>query len=93
MKQVFALAAYVLLAALCGAGAQDLNQLELGTHDLAEIKTLTGVTLVFDPTRIVMVFVLSRTLGSTAGRGKAMRMSPLRRMRLCPGRSPEEDVS
>lgn len=53
MKQVFALAAYVLLAALCGAGAQDLNQLELGTHDLAEIKTLTGVTLVFDPTRIV----------------------------------------
>jgi hypothetical protein len=66
MKQVFVLVSYVLLAALCGASAQDLNQLELGIHDLAEIKTLTGVTLVFDPTRIVMVFALS------AGRGKTI---------------------
>jgi hypothetical protein len=72
MKQVIVLAAYVLSAALCGASAQDLNQLELGTHDLAEIKTLTGVTLVFDPTRIVMVFALSRTLGSAAGHGKTI---------------------
>jgi len=72
MKQVFVLVAYVLLAALCGASAQDLNQLELGIHDLAEIKTLTGVTLVFDPTRIVMVFALSRTLGSAAGHGKTI---------------------
>ena len=72
MKQVIVLAAYLLQAALCGASAQDLNQLELGTHDLAEIKTLTGVTLVFDPTRIVMVFAQSAPLGSAAGGGKAI---------------------
>src|SRR4051794_20359697 len=52
-----------LIAAVSGASAQDLNRLELGTHDLAEMKTLTGVTLVFDPTKIMMVYSLPRSAG------------------------------
>jgi hypothetical protein len=45
----------------------DLNRLELGIHDLAEIKTVGGITLVFDPTRITMAYALPRPLGSSAG--------------------------
>jgi hypothetical protein len=41
----------------------DLNRLELGIHDLAEIKTVGGITLVFDPTRITMAYALPRPLG------------------------------
>jgi hypothetical protein len=40
-----------------------LNRLELGIHDLAEIKTVGGITLVFDPTRITMAYALPRPLG------------------------------
>jgi hypothetical protein len=69
MKLPSVLAASLLLAALCGARAQDLNQIELGTHELAETKTLTGVTLVFDPTKITMIYFLSRTPGSASGPG------------------------
>ena len=45
------------------AGAEDLNKLELGIHDLAEMKTLKGVIVVFDPTKITMVFTLPRSSG------------------------------
>jgi hypothetical protein len=51
------------LAALPAATALELNRLELGTHDLAEIKTLSGVTLVFDPTKIFMIYALTRSSG------------------------------
>jgi hypothetical protein len=51
------------LAPIPGATAQELNRLELGTHDLAEMKTLSGVALVFDPTKIVMVYALPRSSG------------------------------
>ena len=56
---VFALACS-LISAVPGAATPDLNRLELGIHDLAEMKTLSGVTLVFDPTKIIMVYVLPR---------------------------------
>ena len=63
MKFLVAALAGLLPAALPAAAAQDLNRLELGSHDLAEMKTLSGVTLVFDPTKIVMIYVLPRSPG------------------------------
>lgn len=45
----------------------DLNRLELGIHDLAEMKTVSGITLVFDPTKITMAYALPRPAGSPAG--------------------------
>ncbi len=53
-----------LVAAFGQAAVTDLNKLELGTHDLAEMTTSTGITLIFDPVKISMVFVLPRTPGS-----------------------------
>jgi hypothetical protein len=45
----------------------DLNRLELGIHELAELKTIAGISLVFDPTRITMAYALPRPPGSSAG--------------------------
>jgi hypothetical protein len=63
MKPIVLALACSLISALPGAAAQDLNRLELGIHDLAEMKTLSGVTLVFDPTKIIMIYVLPRSPG------------------------------
>ncbi|MEP6839558.1 MAG: hypothetical protein ABJA75_15995 [Bradyrhizobium sp.] len=52
------------------APARDLNSLEMGTHDLAEVTTSSGITLTIDPVKIGMVFVLPRTSGS--GRGSTV---------------------
>ena len=63
-KQIFVALGGLLVLGHCVASAEalasveDLNKLELGTHNLAEMKTLKGVTVVFDPTKIVMVFTL-----------------------------------
>ncbi|MET3837987.1 hypothetical protein [Bradyrhizobium sp. OAE829] len=65
MKQVLVLIGCLLSTAAAG---QDLNRLELGVHDLVEIKTLTGITLVVDPTKIVMAYALPRP----SGRGAAI---------------------
>jgi hypothetical protein len=59
-----------LVAAYGQATVRDLNRLELGTHDLAEMKTSSGITLTIDPVKIAMVFVLPRTSGS--GRGSTV---------------------
>jgi hypothetical protein len=72
MKRILALVAGVLSMALCEATGQDLNKLELGIHELAEVKTLTGVTLVFDPTKIIMVYAPPRTLGTKSGSGRTI---------------------
>lgn len=72
MKQAFLALACVSIAAPFGATAQDLNKLELGTHDLAELKTLSGITLVFDPTKITMVYTQPRPLGSSPGRSASI---------------------
>ena len=63
--------ALILIACLLStaeAAGQDLNRLELGIHDLVEVKTLTGITLVVDPTKIVMAYALPRS----SGRGAAI---------------------
>lgn len=59
-----------LVTAFGQAPVRDLNRLELGTHDLAEMKTSSGITLIIDPVKIAMVFVLPRTSGS--GRGSTV---------------------
>jgi hypothetical protein len=68
LRQLFILSVIFLLCDLVAAFGQpavaDLNKLELGTHDLAEMTTSTGITLIFDPVKISMVFVLPRTSGS-----------------------------
>jgi hypothetical protein len=63
MKQALVLIACLLSTAAAG---QDLNRLELGIHDLVEVKTLTGITLVVDPTKIIMAYALPRPLGRGA---------------------------
>jgi hypothetical protein len=63
MKSGVLIFVYSLVAVLSSATAQDLNRLELGIHDLAEMKTLSGVTLVFDPTKIWMIYSLPRSAG------------------------------
>src|SRR6478736_3239189 len=65
MEQALILFACLLSTAAAG---QDLNRLELGIHDLVEVKTLTGITLVVDPTKIVMAYALPRP----SGRGAAI---------------------
>lgn len=45
------------------ASAEGVNRLEPGTHDLAEMKTLKGVTVAFDPTKITKDFTLPRPPG------------------------------
>jgi hypothetical protein len=57
------LALACLIAAPSIATAQDLNRIELGTHELFEMKTLNGVRLVFDPTKILMACALPRSSG------------------------------
>ena len=64
MKQALILIACLLSTAVAG---QDINRLELGIHDLVEVKTLTGITLVVDPMKIVMAYALRRP-----GRGTAI---------------------
>jgi hypothetical protein len=63
LSRLLSVAAVMPFVALPGATAQELNRLELGIHDLAEMKTLSGVTLVFDPTKIIMVYALPRSSG------------------------------
>jgi len=67
-KPFFLLFGSLLIAGPCLA-VEDLNQVELGIHELAEMKTLKGVNLVFDPTKISMVFTLPRSPGSSPGSG------------------------
>jgi hypothetical protein len=68
-KQIFLALGGLLVLGHCVASdealasVEDLNKLELGTHDLAEMKTLKGVTVIFDPTKIIMVFTLPRSSG------------------------------
>ena len=56
----------VLIAGLCNATADEL--LDLETRDLAEMKTVSGITVVFDPGKISMVYTLPRSSGSSSSR-------------------------
>ena len=42
--------------------------LDLETRDLAEMKTVSGITVVFDPGKLSMVYTLPRSPGSSPGR-------------------------
>jgi len=55
----------ILLAGLCNATAHEL--LDLETRDL-ETKTVSGITVVFDPGKISMLYTLPRSLGSSPSR-------------------------
>jgi len=56
----------ILIAGLCNATADEL--LDLETRDLAEMKTVSGITVVFDPGKISMVYTLPRSSGSLSSR-------------------------
>jgi hypothetical protein len=56
--------ACILVAGLSDATADDL--LDLGTCDLARVKTVSGISLAFDPGKITMVYALPRP-GSPRG--------------------------
>jgi len=57
--------ACILIGGLSVATADDL--LDLGTRDLARTKTVSGITLAFDPGKITMVYALPRPIGSARG--------------------------
>jgi hypothetical protein len=57
--------ACILIGGLSEATADDL--LDLGTRDLARMKTVNGITLAFDPGKITMVYALPRLIGSARG--------------------------
>ena len=56
--------AWILVAGYSDATADDL--LDLGTRDLVRMKTVSGITLAFDPGKITMVYALPRP-GSPRG--------------------------
>jgi hypothetical protein len=56
----------ILIAGMSNATADEL--LDLGTRDLAEMKTVSGITVVFDPGKISMVYTLPRSMESSHSR-------------------------
>jgi hypothetical protein len=56
----------ISIAGLCNAAADEL--LDLETRLLAEMKTVRGITVVFDPGKISMVYTLPRSSGSSSSR-------------------------
>jgi hypothetical protein len=67
--------ACILVAGLPDATADDL--LDLGTRDLARMKTVGGITLAFDPGKITMVYALPRP-GSPRGNASIANVVGLR---------------
>ena len=65
-KHAFVAFICILIAGLSDATADDL--LDLGTRDVAEMKTVSGITVVFDPGKITMVYTLPRSPGSSPSR-------------------------
>jgi len=57
--------AWILVAGYSDATADDL--LDLGTRDLARVKTVSGITLAFDPGKITLVYALPRPIGLAKG--------------------------
>jgi len=56
----------ILIAGISNATADEL--LDLETRDLAEMKTVSGITVVFQPGKITMVYTLPRSMGSSPSR-------------------------
>src|SRR5437870_12903894 len=66
MKAAFLAFTCILIAGISNATADEL--LDLETRDLAEMKTVSGITVVFDPGKISMVYTLPRSSGLSTGR-------------------------
>jgi hypothetical protein len=56
----------ILIAGISNATADEL--LDLETRDLAEMKTMSGITVVFNPGKISMLYTLPRSMGSSPSR-------------------------
>ena len=65
-KAAFLAFTYILIAGISNATADEL--LDLETRDLAEMKTVSGITVVFDPGKISMVYTLPRSSGLSSSR-------------------------
>jgi hypothetical protein len=65
-KAAFLAFTCILIAGLCNATADEL--LDLETRDLAEMKTVSGITVMFDPGKISMVYTLPRSSRSSSSR-------------------------
>ena len=66
VKGAFLAFTCISMAGLCQATADEL--LDLETRDLSEMKTVSGITVVFDPGKISMVYRLPRSSGMSSGR-------------------------
>ena len=69
-KHAFVAFTCILIAGLSDATADDL--LDLGTRDLADMKTVSGIPVVFDPGKITMVYTLPRSPGSSPSRSASI---------------------
>jgi hypothetical protein len=58
-KAAFLAFTCILIAGVSNATADEL--LDLETRDLAEMKTVSGITVVFDPGKISMIYTLPRS--------------------------------
>jgi hypothetical protein len=70
VKGAFLAFTCISMAGLCQATADEL--LDLETRDLAEMKTVSGITVVFDPGKISMVYTLHRSSGMSSGRSASI---------------------
>src|SRR5258708_35456650 len=66
VKGAFLAFTCISIAGLCHATADEL--LDFETRDLSEMKTVSGITVVFDPGKINMVYTLPRSSGRSSGR-------------------------
>ena len=66
VKGAFLAFTCISIAGLCHATADEL--LDLETRDLSEMKTVSGITVVFDPGKINMVYTSPRSSGRSSGR-------------------------
>src|SRR6266404_3355306 len=66
-KAAFLAFTCILIAGISKATADEL--LDLETRDLAEMKTVSGITVVFDPGKISMVYTLPRSSRSSSRSG------------------------
>ena len=65
-KGAFLALTCIMIAGRSHASVDEL--LDLETRDLAEMKTVSGITVVFDPGKISMVYTLPRSMGSSPSR-------------------------
>jgi hypothetical protein len=68
LKGAFPFLAFICISIVgfCHATADEL--LDLETRDLSEMKTVSGITVVFDPGKISMVYTLPRSSERSYGR-------------------------